>query len=335
MTQEDTKLKLQEKVNNTLGKKINNWQVTDFLGSGSFGDVWEVKDRKTHEIYALKIPLNKNGNNGEACLKKEAKIYKDILESSDSIKIARKNGIAWMKITTQNKENKKQTMMVMDILGPNLQHLLDKTQNKKLKLKTVTNLAILMIHTLKYVHDCDYIHRDLKPDNFCIAHETQNDNNRNLYLIDFGLAKRYRTKSGKHIKWSDDKGFCGTCRYASIAAHEGFEQSRKDDLESLGYILIYLYKGELPWQGIKENDKNKKYKLIGEMKKKMVLKDTDNGDDCKELCKNMPNEFKSYLRYTRDLKFDEVPQYGKLINMFKKLAISKDHYEKVPNFKVV
>lgn len=284
-----------------IGAEINKYIITKYIASGSFGDVFEAKNKKTGELVALKIPIAKEDNtHTETSLLQEINVYKKISNAE--------KGVAKMKMIKH--ENKK--ILLMDLLGPSLESLL--TKNKKFGIKTVTLLAIQMIDIIKHIHSCGYIHRDIKPDNFVVGKDDQNK----LYCIDFGLAKKY-IKDGHHIEFSSKKKFCGTARYASIAAHEQQEQSRKDDLESIGYILIYLYKGKLPWQGIKEKDKSKRYKLIGEKKKEISEE---------ELCHSMPKEFMVYLKYVRTLDFNEKPHYSALKRMFEKLYDSRNYKNK-------
>jgi len=108
-----------------------------------------------------------------------------------------------------------------------------------------------------------------------------------IYLIDYGLAKRYReSKTGAHISFKKGKGLTGTARYASINSHMGLEQSRRDDLESIGYLLVYFVKGKLPWQGIVAKDKKMKFQLI--MQKKMDIPLT-------VLCQDLPSSLPAYL----------------------------------------
>ena len=263
-----------------IGSEINNYVITRYINSGSFGDVFEARDIKSNELVALKIPKKTEERDGQRSIIEEVKIYKDIQN--------RDYGIAHMK--TIKHQNRK--IIVMDLLGLSLDNMMDKY--KKIGLKTLILLTIQMIDILKYIHSCGYLHRDLKPDNFVL----DKNNLKKLYCIDFGIAKRYILKDGSHIKFSNTRKFCGTARYASIAAHSSFEQGRKDDLESLGYILVYLFKGKLPWQVIKHKDKQQRYKLIGEKKKEMKEED---------ICSSMPKEFSIFLKYVRNLDFDEKP----------------------------
>lgn len=279
-----------------VGSTINKYTLTKYIASGSFGDVFEAKNNKTGELVALKIPIKTEDRDGQKSLLEEAKIYKKIGNID--------KGIVNMKVTT-SKETK---VVVMDLLGASLESLLSK--HKKFGLKTIILLAIQMIDTMRYVHSCGYIHRDIKPDNFTIGY----DDPQKLFLIDFGLAKKWVRRNGEHIPFSNTRKFCGTARYASIAAHSNCEQSRKDDLESIGYILVYLYKGKLPWQGISHKDKKERYKLIGEKKRDTIEED---------LCAGMPKEFLVYLKYVRTLDFDEKPHYSALKRMFEKLYDSR------------
>lgn len=132
-----------------------------------------------------------------------------------------------------------------------------------------------------------------------------------MYVIDFGLAKRFRDpKTGEHIPYRDGKNLTGTARYATVNTHLGIEQSRRDDLESLGLVLIYLYKGQLPWQGLPARTKKEKYEKI---KEKKLFTQVD------ALTKGMPAEFEQYLSYCRSMKFEEKPDIAYLRKLFKDL----------------
>lgn len=146
----------------------------------------------------------------------------------------------------------------MDQLGISLEEAFNNC-GRKFTLKTVLLLADQMIQRLEFVHSWGYIHRDIKPDNFLIGV----DDPHYIYIVDFGLAKRfYDFKLKKHIPFWEGKSLIGTVRYASVKTHLGIEQSWRDDLESLGFVLIYFLKGDLPWMGLKATDKKDKYDKI-------------------------------------------------------------------------
>jgi serine/threonine protein kinase len=134
-------------------------------------------------------------------------------------------------------------IMVIELLGPSLEDLFAYC-GRKLSLKTVLLIADQLIHRIERLHVRGYIHRDLKPENVLIGLE---DNASTIFLIDYGLAKKWKTSNGEHIPYRDGKSLTGTARYASANTHLGIEQSRRDDLEGVGYVLLYLLKGELPW----------------------------------------------------------------------------------------
>ena len=136
-----------------------------------------------------------------------------------------------------------------------------------------------------------------------------------IYLIDFGLSKRYRDlKTGEHIPYRDQKELTGTVRYASVNTHAGIEQSRRDDLESLGFVLIYFLKGSLPWQGIKAKSKKEKYDAIKAMKTGMTIEN---------ICQGCPEEFYKYIYYCHALKFEETPDYAYLKKLFRDLSTKR------------
>jgi len=169
-------------------------------------------------------------------------------------------------------------------------------------------LADQMINRVEYVHAKNFIHRDIKPDNFLIGLGKKANQ---VHIIDFGLAKKYRDpKTQQHIPYREGKNLTGTARYASVNTHLGIEQSRRDDLEAVGYVLMYFNRGSLPWQGLKANSKKEKYEKI--MEKKMST-------PIEVLCKHFPAEFVTYLNYTRSLRFEDRPDYAYLRRLLKDL----------------
>jgi len=149
------------------------------------------------------------------------------------------------------------------------------------------------------------MHRDIKPDNFLIG---TGKNANTIYVIDFGLAKHYKDpKTNMHIPYKDKKNLTGTARYASLSTHLGIEQSRRDDLEGLGYVLLYFLKGSLPWQGLQAKNRKEKYEKIKEKKQAIPIE---------KLCEELPYEFGMYIKYCRELKFDEDPNYIHLRGIF-------------------
>ena len=172
--------------------------------------------------------------------------------------------------------------------------------------KTACMLGIQMIDRIEYVHSRKIIHRDIKPDNFVIGRGLKSHI---VYILDFGLSKKYWSVSHKcHLPFIKGKKLTGTARYASINALSGCEQSRRDDLESIGYIIMYFIRGSLPWQGLKVNKKEDRYKKICEKKKETSAKD---------LCAGFPSEFETFVSYTRNLQFTEVPNYSYLRSLLK------------------
>ena len=170
--------------------------------------------------------------------------------------------------------------------------------------------ATIKISRIEYIHSRNFIHRDIKPDNFLMGIGKRGNQ---VNVIDFGLAKKYRDpKTHLHIPYRENKNLTGTARYTSINTHLGVEQARRDDLESLAYVLMYFLRGSLPWQGLKAATKKQKYDRI--MEKKMTTP-TD------LLCRGFPNEFGIFLNYTRALRFDDKPDYSYLRKIFRDLFV--------------
>ena len=198
----------------------------------------------------------------------------------------------------------------MQLLGKSLDNLME--IKKKFTIKTVCLLAYQMISVLEYIHNRHIIHRDIKPDNFVMGVHAKNAM---LYILDFGLAKKYRSSTTlEQYPMVNKKKLTGTARYASINALSGLEQSRRDDLEAVGYVLMYFLRGSLPWQGLKLKSKEDRYKKILEKKK-----ETSSSD----LCAGYPVQFKDFIDYTRRLEYTEEPNYDMLKDSFYNLVVEE------------
>jgi len=263
-----------------LGKKI---------GSGSFGDIYLGTTVTTGEEVAIKLESVKSRH---PQLLYESKIYRIL---SGGVGIPNLN---WYGVEGDY------NVMVIELLGPSLEDLF-MFCSRKFSLKTVVMLADQLLSRIEYIHSRSFLHRDIKPDNFLIG---LNKRSNHVYVIDFGLAKKYRDpKTMQHIPYVDKKNLTGTARYASINTHCGIEQSRRDDLESLGYVLMYFNRGSLPWSGLKAATKKQKYEKIMETKISTPID---------VLCRGYPQEFATFLNYTRGLRFEDKPDYSYLRKLF-------------------
>jgi casein kinase 1 alpha len=268
------------------------------LGSGSFGDIFLCTENSNGDKFAVKVETRKKSD--LEFLNYESQVYK-YLSGSTGIPRAYFYGVELG-----------YSCLVMDLLGPSIEELFT-VCSRRFSLKTVLMLADQMIGRVEYLHQRRLIHRDLKPDNFLMglgkeAHK--------LYIIDFGLVKQYIDHNKTHIAYKDGKNLIGTARYASLNAHKGFELSRRDDLESLGYSFMYFIRGTLPWQGLRGADKKEKYEKIA-AKKTSTRAST--------LCKGFPDEFVTYIEYCRNLQFDETPDYMYVRQLFRELFRRSDY----------
>ncbi|KAG0485069.1 hypothetical protein HPP92_009148 [Vanilla planifolia] len=211
----------------------NKFRVSRKIGSGSFGEIYLGYHLQTNEEVAIKF---ENVKTKHPQLLYESKIYR-ILQGGTGIP-----NVKWFGVEGDY------NVLVMDLLGSSLEDLFNFC-SRKLSLKTVLMLADQMINRVEFVHSKSFLHRDIKPDNFLVGSGRRANQ---VYIIDFGLAKKYRDSSNhQHIPYRENKNLTGTARYASMNTHLGIEQSRRDDLESLGYVLMYFLRGSLPWQGLK------------------------------------------------------------------------------------
>eukprot|EP01130_Rhizamoeba_saxonica_P016983 TRINITY_DN7993_c0_g1_i1.p1 TRINITY_DN7993_c0_g1~~TRINITY_DN7993_c0_g1_i1.p1 ORF type:complete len:362 (-),score=47.10 TRINITY_DN7993_c0_g1_i1:14-1099(-) len=289
-----------------IGWVVNEqWEVTKEIGHGGFGSIYKATDVDDGTTVAVKTERRSN----KSYLDREIDAYEKVdgevgfpsmlwHGECDDLGAAGKKGSC--------------NVLVMDLLGPSLSDLYY-ANGKRFSLKSVCMLAIQMISRLEILHGYGIIHRDIKPGNFVMGR----DKDAGLVsLLDFGLCSYYINNKKKHIPYKENASFRGTHRYASINAHMKVEQSRRDDLEALAYVLIYFMKGKLPWQNIKVSKKKRREK-IGRMKEKISIL---------ELTMGMPKVFQKFLNYTRNLVFDEHPDYEYMIEMWKD-CMSKHNYE--------
>ncbi|KAF4644422.1 putative casein kinase I [Toxoplasma gondii] len=275
------------------------WKIGRKIGSGSFGDIYKGLNSQTGQEVALKVESTKAKH---PQLLYEYKLLKHLQGGT---------GIAQVFCCETAGDH---NIMAMELLGPSLEDVFNLC-NRTFSLKTILLLADQFLQRVEYIHSKNFIHRDIKPDNFLLGGA---GNQNTIYVIDFGLAKKFRDpKTHQHIPYRENKNLTGTARYASISAHLGSEQSRRDDLEAVGYVLMYFCRGgTLPWQGIKANTKQEKYHKI--MEKKMST-------PVEVLCKGYPSEFATYLHYCRSLRFEDRPDYAYLKRLFRDLYIKEGY----------
>ena len=290
--------KKEEKENNQASALIlqkNNYSINpkNLLGKGSFGRIYSGINKSTGEEVAIKL---EQANTDQPQLIYEYKIYKLLQE-----------GYGFPKVYEFKKEAK-YNILIMDLLGNSIESLFNKAK-KKFSLLTCIMIIDQIVQRLEYLHSKYLLHRDIKPDNFLIGR----GNKKNIiYAIDFGLSKKYKdSRTGLHIPYRDGKDLTGTARYASINTHLGMEQSRRDDIEALGYMMVYLMKGFLPWQGMVNSNPKKKYDRIKKLKMEIQLP---------VLCSGLPKETIKFIQYARDMKFEDKPNYNYLRSLLKRMA---------------
>lgn len=271
----------------------HEWKLIRKIGAGSFGELFYAINKRTNQEAAVKLEPYRSGVPIQ--LQTEVQLLR-ILNNSPGV-----TKLFWYgRDGVQNLY----TALVMEFLGPSLEDL-HTACDGKFSLKTVALVADQMIKRVETLHKHCLIHRDIKPDNFAMgtAH-----NFNTVYIIDFGLSKFFMDpKTKEHAPFRDYRNLTGTARYCSINAHAGYEQSRRDDLESLGYVFVYFLRGCLPWQGLQADSKREKFRKI--YKTKLSVK-------TETLCEGLPEEFAKYLNYCKNLAFEEEPKYRYLRSLF-------------------
>ncbi|KAH9883632.1 casein kinase I isoform delta [Xylariomycetidae sp. FL2044] len=269
------------------------YRVDRKIGQGGFGLVYSGTDMHTGNEIAIKLM---EYCNDPGVLEGEAEIYKAL---ASEVGIPE---VYWFG------EEGSYHALVFQLLGPSLEDLFNYC-GRRFSLKTILLIADQAISRIERLHR-RFIHRDIKPDNFLMGTGKQGNL---LYTIDFGLSKE--STDDEHHQGYQGLPFGGTSHYASINNHKGLEQSFGDDLESLGYMLVYFARGSLPWQGLKGKTDHERRDLIKQ--KKMSLSGN-------ELCRDLlPCEFAQYIDYTRSLGFQDKPDYRYLRDLFRSRFISE------------
>jgi serine/threonine protein kinase len=311
----------------------NKYIIHKKLGSGSFGKVYLGQNIDTKEMIAIKtekISVSTSSKHDERLspLTREFQVYK---------KLKKEYNIAVFETIGKYKSRKDKTMldlinipkiydfyrddkelvihdngkkyyeytqyMVMELMGLNLEKVFNRN-NRRFPYINICSIGYQMIKLIEYVHNIGWLHRDIKPENFVIGLKNQ----KKVYLLDFGLSRKWEDLVDKYNDFdaTSNNSIVGTARYMSVNVHKGLPYSWRDDLESIGYVLIYFMKGELPWQGL--HIENRKLQLDAIMNIKIK--------SSKELCNGLPIELKNYMEYCWNLKMEDPPNYTYLKKLF-------------------
>ena len=264
------------------------------LGGGAFGKIFSCLNNKTKEIYACKL---EKSDLEKSQLSNEYRIL-SLLKNNDYFPKCYKYFNSQIGYA-----------LILERLGSNLGVIMSKLPNKKFSMKSALMIINQSLERLKLIHEKNIIHRDMKPENLCIGYKGKE---KNIYLIDFGLSKIINNdkKNQFLLNIKSEKIVIGTVRYISMNAHLGNEQYKKDDLESLAYMLVFFIKGELPWQNLKAKSRKEKYTKIYQKKKHTVNS---------ELCNFLPDEIKNFVSYILNLNQKQNPDYSKLMNLISNL----------------
>ena len=281
--------KMETKIYNTFKSRLifGKYSIKFLISKSTFSEVYFGTNVLNGKNYALKIGTNEKDN---YVLKNESYILINL--KGPGIPSVISYGVSG-----------KYNILVENLLGKSIKNIwLEK--NKKFNLKDTCIFAIQAISLLEYVHSKNYLHRDIKPANFLVG----NPDNSQIYLIDFGNASKFRSsRTGKHIKKIKSSSVYGSLIFLSLNVFKGIIQTRKDDLESLGLVIIYLYKGLLPWSEIRSTNIYQSWDKV-ETIRNIVSNDY--------ICRGMPQEMNIYMNYINNLKYDECPNYEYLRQLF-------------------
>ena len=285
-----------------IGKIVfKKYKIIKFLEKGTFGTIFVVNLLNTKKNYAAKVEY----------------IYSNVLLlKCEAYNLMNLKGVGIPEILSFGRYYN-YDILIETLLGKSLASIFNE-KNRKFCLKDICMIGIQMLDRLEFIHSKEFIHRDIKPSNFLVG----DPDTSLIYIIDFGTAKKYRSsRTGRHIKQLKINRLSGTISFLSLNSLKGFEQSRRDDLVSFGYMMIYFAKGGLPWSPLKKGNMRDILIEVKNMKEKLSNVD---------LCRNLPNQFLAIMDYVQNLKFEEKPDYKYLQNLlFNLLANINEEYDGV------
>ena len=276
---------------------FKKYRLIKKIGKGSFGCVYSAENIKDKNMPKVAVKLEKKTSTFH------------LLETESNFLLLL-NGVGIPKLISYG-YNFEYFILIQELLGENLNQIRKRLKIDKFNIKDIAMIALQVIDRMEYIHSKKIVHRDIKPQNFLIGLE----NEAFIYLIDFGISRKYRSsKTGKHIQFSLTGTAIGTIKFLSYNANRGVEQTRRDDMISVGYMLINLSGTKLPWEHLNIKDKNGKKNHAKILELKKLLKPED-------ICKGLPDELTEYIRYCYNLNFEQKPDYEYLRGLFKNLLI--------------
>ncbi|ODN74117.1 hypothetical protein L202_07574 [Cryptococcus amylolentus CBS 6039] len=275
-----------------VGQRFGNkYEVKEVINRrDSTVSVYIATDIETQEEVALKL------SSDYYKLKREARFYRSQVQTLEGFP-----SLKWF--WKEKHRNGAYGVLAMDLLGPSLDSLMEKTKKGEFSLKTTLQIMDQVITRIQALHECQWIHRGIKPDNFCIG-PIGSKSEGVVYLIDFDDVYQYISPYGNHFRdWGDNQG---NRNWTSLAVDEGRQTIRRDDMESAGYMAVYFLKGWLPWHG---HSYHHSHSTMG------YKKDTSLDD----LCEDLPQEFITYLAYCRSLAYTQQPDYDYCRRLFRQV----------------